>query len=217
MMAIKRLACLLAIGTIVLLGCDFSTLAAQGTVPTQDPNLVHSIVMQTADAAGSQTAVLIPPTLTPSPTSFPSATASITPTATDTFVLPTLIRPATATDIKTGGVVTNSGNWVCQLVSKSPADGTSFPPNSLFTATWTLKNIGSRDWLHSSVDIVNVGGPRLSTSSGYNTTADVPVDSSEPVTVYMTAPAAAGTYTSDWALRNGKILFCPIHISIVVK
>lgn len=219
MIPIKRFRYFLLIATLLMIGCDFSTLLAQPPIPSPNPNTIQSIIRGTAAAAGSQTAVLIPPTLTPSFTPFPSATASITPTSTETFVFafPTVTRPPAPTQPKGGVVITDNGSWGCQVVDQTPSNGTTYNPNDLFSVNWMLKNTGGHTWLHSSIDIVNIGGPTVSSAYAYNTYYDVSTDSSETVTIDMMAPSSAGTYSSNWALRKGVILFCPVSITFTVK
>ncbi len=226
----------LLIVTLFVLGCDISTLAAPAPIPSPNPNVVNTIVVLTAGAAATQTAVLIPPTLTPSFTPFPSQTPSITPTATNTFVFttPTMIKfTKTPTPTKTkkstgggggsggggggGGGGSNTGTWSCALTGQSPSNGASFSASASFTTNWTLKNTGSNTWLHTSVDVVNLGGTLMAANSVYDTLSDVPVGGSATISISMTAPAVTGTYTSNWSLRVGKTLFCPLLVTISVQ
>lgn len=225
----------LLILTLFVLSCDVSTLAAPAPIPSPNPNTINIIVAMTAGAAATQTAVLIPPTLTPSFTPFPSQTPSITPTATGTFVFttPTMIKfTKTPTPTKSkgsgggggggggggsSGGGSNTGTWACTLTAQAPVNGTSFKASTSFTANWTLQNTGSNTWLHTSVDVTNIGGTLMAANTAYDTLSDVPVGGSTTISVPMTAPSSTGTYTSNWTLRVGKELFCPIAVTISVQ
>ena len=207
----------LLITTIFVLSCDVSSLVAPSTIPSPDSNLVQTIIVQTGAAAASQTAALVTPSLTPSSTPLPSQTPSTTPSPTETFVfnLPTPKINPTGTDVK-GATGSKNGAWDCQLVSQSPPDGTSVAANYPFSASWTVQNTGYVVWLRSSVDLIHTGGPQLSSASGYNTHSDVAVGSSESLSLQMTAPSSPGSYTSYWALRASRTIFCPLSVTIMV-
>jgi Ig-like domain from next to BRCA1 gene len=204
MRSIKQPGYFLLIATIFILSCDVSTFLAPLPVPSPDPNLVQSIIVQTAARAGSQTAVLIIPTLTPTYTPFPSQTASTTPSPTETFVF----ILATPTNPKI--------NWNCKLLAQAPQNGTSFAKNKSFTAKWTVQNIGDLAWIHTDLHIINNGGTLLAALSGYNTNSDVSPGASATLNVPMTAPSKSGSYTSKWTLRAKGTVFCPLSVSITV-
>lgn len=221
-----------AVNTIIAQTAAAAATQTALRMPAVGPVSVSTIVAQTAAVAATQTEALIPDTLTPSFTPFPSQTPSITPTSTPTFIfkLKTPTRPPpTKTPVPTkksssgaGGGGHGSGggsssvSWSCQLTGQSPVNGVHFAASSPFTTNWTVKNTSSLTWIHTSIDIVNVGGTNLASSSFFDTFADVAVGGSETVSVNMTAPAGSGTYTSNWSLRVGKTFFCPLSISITV-
>jgi hypothetical protein len=64
--------------------------------------------------------------------------------------------------------------------------------------------------------MVFAGGTNLASDTKFDTGGDVVVGDSETLKLTMTAPASSGTYSSDWSLRNGKELFCPLSVTISV-
>ncbi|MDA8113490.1 MAG: NBR1-Ig-like domain-containing protein [Acidithiobacillus sp.] len=204
----KRIGYLLTIATIFVLGCDVSTLVASQQIPTSVPGIIDTIVAQTAAAAATQTAALIPPTLMPSPTPFPTRTVSVTPINTATFIF----RFPTSANTP----IPVPANGLCSRVSQTPANSTHFASGTSFNVNWTVKNTGDRAWNHTTVDIVYISGSKLSPVLRYDTAADTNVGSSYIVFVPMKAPSAAGTYSMTWALEAGGTTFCSLPLTIIV-
>jgi hypothetical protein len=225
-------------GNINTIVAQTAAAAATQTAALNPPSalgVINTIVVQTAAAAATQTAALIPPTLTPSFTPFPTQTASITPTATQTFIfrMPTAVKPtSTKTPVPAssggssgGGGGGSSGGgggggstttWSCKWVSQTPANSTHFAPGTGFNANWTVKNTGDITWIHTTVDIIYSSGAKLSTQLRFDTTADTSVGSTYVVSVPMTAPATAGTYSMTWSLQAGATTFCSMPLTILV-
>lgn len=236
MNARKRVAYFWLIVTLTALSCDVSTFVPQQSIPTSEPGLIDTIVVQTAAAASTQTAALIPPTLTPSMTRLPTKTPTITPTDTPTFIFklktptkPPSTRTPTPTKKSSGGGGGGGGGggsggggggstatWSCQLTSQSPTNSTHFAPSTPFSMNWTVKNTSSETWLATSVDVTFLSGTNLASGTLFDTTSNTSVGSSYVVTLSMQSPAGSGTYTSNWSLLVGKTLFCPMSITINV-
>ncbi len=210
----RRIGTLLLIITFFILSCDVSSLVAPVPIPTTNPNAVSTIVVLTAGAASTQTALWTLPTLTPTFTPFPSQTPSSTPLPTATFIFAsTYIAP---TAVGTGGIVSGFADFDCLLQGQFPANGAPENAGTRFVTVWSVRNTGTRQWLHSNIDLVFTGGTNLASYSSNDTGADVPPGSSTSIKVTMTAPASSGTYKSNWSLRAGKTLFCPISVTISV-
>lgn len=232
----KRIGYFLTIITIFfVLGCDVSTLAAPQQIPTPIPGIINTIVVQTAAAAATQTAALIPPTLTPSLTPFPTKTPTITPTPTQTvifiFTTPTSVKPTrTKTPVPSSGGGGSGGGsgggnsggggsgatWSCQWISQTPANSTHYAPGTGFNANWTVKNNGDQTWVHTTVDIVFLSGTKTAPLTRYDTTADTGVGASYVMSVPMVAPPTNGTYSMTWALQAGTTTFCSVSLTIIV-
>lgn len=209
-----RNSALLLLATLFVLACDASTLFAGAPIPTPNPDVVNTVVAMTAAAAGTQTAVVNPPTLTPTLTPFPSQTPVDTPLPTATFSFASTYVPPTA--VSTGDV-TSSADLDCHIQGQIPANGTSESRGTKFVTTWTVENSGTMQWLHSNIDIVFTGGKNMASYPRNNTGADVPPGGSTQIKITMTAPASSGTYSSRWMLVQGKTYFCLLSVTISVQ
>jgi hypothetical protein len=98
-----------------------------------------------------------------------------------------------------------------------PVNNIVIPPNTLFTAYWTVKNTDS-NWDAHSVDLVPAGGnitylvdgiDLVNTISG-GTTLVLPE-------VPLLSPGIPGTYNTHWQLRRGSISFCDMYLTIIVQ
>jgi hypothetical protein len=191
--------------------------------PTADPNAVGTFIAQTANAASSQTAAA-QPTLTYTPTLTPTRltdTPSPTATATVIFILstPTPLVIPTFTFISGGGSGsgTSSADFSCQVISVSPANGTSFNPRADFDATWRVRNNGQRTWDRNSIDFIYDSGDRIHKVSGYDLSANVRSGDTTNFSADMEAPQNPGTYSTAWTLRRGNNDFCKMSLTIVVR
>lgn len=195
--------------------------------PTADPGLINTFIAQTANAAASQTAAVVPsdtPTDTPTPTPESTQTPSPTPTATVIFILssPTsLVLPTSislgVTATSSGSASTSSDDLACQVISVSPANGTTFDPRASFDATWRVKNIGQQAWDHNSIDVVYNSGARIHKTGGYDLDSNVKVGEIIDLTVEMRAPRDSGSYTTHWILQASANVFCKMSLTINVR
>lgn len=97
------------------------------SLPTAEPGAVNTYIVQTADAAATQTAAVAPAPVTPSSTAKPTFTVTLSPSPTITFVfiLPGLGVSGTPTlpGIASG---TDKSQYGCKVFSVEPADGTVY-------------------------------------------------------------------------------------------
>src|SRR5262249_43540152 len=138
---------------LVIISCDVSTLAGSpAEAPTPIPGSLNLFIAQTAGAAATQTARLIPPTLTPSFTPYPTFTPPDTDTPSPTFIF-ILFTPTSGGGGGGGNGTTGTAgsDFACSKLSKSPADGTQFSTGQKFTGSWKVKNSGTADWPSTSV------------------------------------------------------------------
>jgi hypothetical protein len=195
--------------------------------PTANPNQVNVFMAQTANAAATRTAAAKPtssPTFTITPTRL-TATPSPTSTSTVIFVLssPTQAVPPTIVIIGGGGGGTGSGGgtssdkYACQILSVSPANGTSMNPRNDFDATWKVKNTGTKTWDRNSVDFIYSSGAKIHKIAGYDLSSDVSSGGTINLGVDMVAPRNSGTYTTTWVLTVGSNNFCSMSLTIVVR
>ncbi len=197
--------------------------------PTADPNAVNTFIVQTANAAASQTAAVLPTsTLTATLTPTPRNTDTPSPTFTSTviFILSSPTKPATPT-LSGGQGGTGSGggsgggsssaDYSCQVTSVSPANGTSFNDRDDFDVTWQVRNNGVKGWDRNSTDFYYLSGSKLHKVAGYDLNRDVDPGQTTTLSVDMQAPKDSGNYTTTWTLRVGSTNFCNVSVTINVK
>lgn len=200
---------------LVLISCDVSTLVAPAPqVTALPPAAIDTIVVMTAQAASTQTAALVPPTLTPTLTPLPTRTPSETPTPTPTFLF--LLATLTRTP-KTPTLGPPSKDLSCSLSNQTPGDGAVMSKNQSFSVTWTVQNTGSGTWDSNSIDFAYASGAKLSSSKLLDLPKSVAPGESVKLTVNMVAPGSADTYKTVWALESGKNTFCRLDLTIKVK
>ena len=199
--------------------------------PTTDPNEINTIIVLTANAASTQTAAAMPTaTFTPSMTpTRPTETPSPTETPTVIFILstPTKMVVPTFTFIPTSGSGSGSGSggssgsssdpYACQILSVSPANGTTMNKESDFDATWKVKNIGTRTWDKNSVDFIYLSGTEMNKRPGYDLSGNVKSGQQISLGADMVSPQKSGNYSTTWALRVGDNEFCKMSLTINVK
>lgn len=191
--------------------------AAAPVMPTLDPNLIGTYIAQTANVASTQTVAALP-TLTPTATftSTPRATDTPEPTATSTVVFifysPTAIVPPTST-----ANATSNKAYSCQVLSVTPANGTSFSGRTDFDAAWKVRNNGQRNWNKDIVDYLYLNGDKIHKVETYDLPKTVRRGETIDLIVDMVAPKNNGTYTTNWTMRAGTEPFCTLSLTIVVK
>lgn len=235
---VRRITIWLILG-LVILGCATPALVTPPpSMPV--PGSVETVIVQTADAAQTQTAILLPPTGTPTLTPLFTSTPSITPTPTATF----LFLLATNTSLPEGlladeleddddsddGNGNNGGSdgfvkptatpseWACRVLSKSPANGAVIPGGSSFRAVWTVENTGTKTWPKKGVDVVYQSGARLNAGKPYyDIPAGVGPGGTVTISVTMDVPKRAKDYSTRWALKVGRTEFCSVQFVFTVR
>jgi len=189
-------------------------------VPAIDPGEVHTIIVQTANAASTRTALARPtntPTVTRTPT--PRETASPAPTATNPFVF---VLPGTTSSLSapTLASITNgtvNSNYGCSIFSTEPANNTVFAPRTDFIATWGVKNIGKKDWFRATMDYVYISGDKLHKVTSYDLPKGVERGKNAFLPVDMVTFKNPGTYTTTWALVADNNYFCKMTLTVIVQ
>ncbi len=201
------------IALVVIMAC-VPTLSTPEAVPTMDANAVGTYIVETAQAAATNTALALPtltPTITLTPT--PRFTDTPVPTATSTIIFilasPTPLAPPTT--------ASSNNAYACQVVSVTPANGTSFPTRTDFDASWAVRNIGKKNWDRGTVDYAYISGDKIHKVSLYDLSQTIKVGDSTNLVVAMSAPKDPGTYVTNWALQAGSNNFCTMTLGIVVK
>lgn len=195
---------------------------ATPAVPTVDSAAIGTFIVQTVNAAGTQTAAARPSD-TPTPSITPTRnteTPSPTPTATVIFVLPSftpIVIPTFTFLPSLGGGGSRSDNFACEVTRVSPPNGSVFEPREDFDLFWTVRNIGQKNWDRNEVDYFYASGDKFHKISGYDLDEDVRTGNSGQLGVDMQAPKDPGTYTTNWMVRIGRNEFCPLRFTIVVR
>ena len=94
-------------------------------------------------------------------------------------------------------------DWAQFVADVTIPDGTYFAPNTAFTKTWRLKNIGTCTWT-TSYQLVFDSGTQMGAPAALNFPITVSPGQTVDLTVNMTAPGAAGNYRGYWKLRNAS-------------
>jgi len=181
---------LLSITSLILSACNMPTKAT----PTPGAgNTLLTSVFQTAIAQPTQpTQGIILPT---ADISTPIATVTLTPPppSATPYSTSTQAPPPTATTVPDQAMV----------VSETIADGNDFLPNTNFTKTWRLKNIGVTTWT-TAYALVFVTGDIMSAKSVNYLPGTVYPGQSIDLSLNMVAPANPGKYKGYWKLRTAS-------------
>lgn len=204
---------------LVLVMACVPTFSSAPPLPTLDPGAINTFIAQTANAASSQTAAVMPAsTSTETLTATPQNTDTPEPTATNTviFILstPTPFVIPTFTGISD---VTGQKNYACAPISVTPVNGTRYDPRVEFDAIWRVKNTGKREWDRKDTDYIYDSGDKLHLISGYDISETVLVGQNIDIIVDMEAPKNPGTYTTFWTLKRNEAEFCKVSLTIVVR
>ena len=179
-------------------------------VPTLAPGELEVIIAQTAARAASETAILIPPTLTPTLTPSPTVTASSTPspTATFLFLLPTVVTNPSGD---------SGGKYSCDITSVSPPFDATLSAGQPFSAHWKLLNNGTETWDRNAIDYSYFSGAKIFEGpKARDLDASIGIGGTMEIVIKMNAPKEPGTYTSVWKLNIGQESFCSMTIIIIV-
>ena len=174
---------------------ELANILTQTAVPmVQEPSATNTAAPSATVPIPSDTPVPLADTATPLP---PTATQTpILPSATLTRTnTPIVVIPPTATPIPC-----NAAKFVADVTIP---DGTVFLPNSSFTKTWRIKNVGTCTW-NMQYDLVFYNGSQMSAPGAVDFPASVAPGQEVDLSVNLTAPKDNGTYRSNWKLRDDK-------------
>ncbi len=163
----------------------------------ENSSVVLTSVAQTVQSRQTQGAFeTLVANLTAQPTQTPGAgmITPVAPTSTPQVSVQTPI-PATATPVPT------PCDWASLVDDISIPDGALMVPGQAFTKTWRLKNIGTCTWT-PEYSIVFVEGSSLGAPASVKINSTVYPGGTVDVSVAMVAPNAAGSYISNWLMKN---------------
>ena len=219
------LALLLLVPLLLLVGCSNPSSRSKIT-----PTINITQARQTVEARLTQVAA------TPLASSIPAASPTLTTTLAAQTPVPTSQAsptPPTAPPANGPTATENPQPTVDAACDRAAPgypsidatidDDTEFSPEKSFTKIWRLSNEGSCTW---SKDYAAVwfSGEKLSEGLSVPLGRQVRPGESVEISVDMVSPATAGTYQSNWKLRNaGGVLFgigpngdAPFWVRIVV-
>jgi len=169
---------------LVALVC-LAVVATACTSPEQNESAISTAVALTVQAGTTE----IPPpptgTLDPALLVQPTLTAAPTPTSEATLIS----APSDPDCVH------------AELTGEYPPDRTVLKPNTSFTKTWTIKNVGTCTW-DTSYQLIFWSGELMGGSTYYNLPEIVPPGDDISISVFLQSPAAEGFYTGYWRLKT---------------
>lgn len=187
----KRISTSLMILTliVILAACNLPSRNSQATT---DPNTVFTAAALTVQAKlDENTPIPAAPTTAPAqeePTQAPSVETTQAPSAT--------AQPSPT--------ATKKPCDVAEFVEDiTVPDNTIFPPNTSFTKTWRLKNVGTCTW-DTGYALVFDSGASMGAPASIAFPGEVAPGQSIDLSIDLKAPAEPDTYTGNWKLRNSS-------------
>jgi hypothetical protein len=108
---------------------------------------------------------------------------------------------ATPTPKPTATPISRPCNAVKFVADVTIPDGTNFSPNTEFTKTWRLENVGTCNWT-SDYDLIFVDGNRMEARKAIELPGRVKPGERVDLSVSMVSPDEAGDYRGLWMLRS---------------
>ena len=150
---------------------------------------ISTAVAQTVQAGQSLTQVTnletALPTLTPATTTEATAAPAVTPTSG-----PTLVSAPSDPNCASAS-----------LIGENPPDNAILRPGEYFWKTWTIKNTGTCTWT-TSYSLIYWSGDLMGGLTSYPLTEEVAPDEQKDISIYLQAPATAGTFAGYWRLQT---------------
>ncbi len=196
---------LISLAVFLLTACQLVSNTATPTDPldsirTEVARTVEALsteIVATDQAAQTQTAIFfVPSPLPPTPEPTPAPTLS----------LPTDPPVPTAAPLPSPSPSASCDQ--AAFIDETIPDGSQFPPGTVFTKTWTLRNAGSCAW-NADYDVVFSSGDPMNAPTAISLPKDsVPPGSNVTISIPFTTPLVGGSYRADFKLRNAEgVLF----------
>jgi hypothetical protein len=179
--------------------CNLLSLAAQSQTTPE----VVGIYTLVANTLAAQTQQTFQTQIAEAGGTQPPASETVEPSSqvTETEQIPTDTQPApTSTPLPPTPIPTPC-NWAAFIKDVSVPDGTDFFPNTSFTKTWRLQNIGTCTW-NSNYSLVFYSGNAMGGPSSTRLNATVYPGQTIDLSVTLTAPSTANRYTGYWKLAT---------------
>jgi hypothetical protein len=191
---LKTIIPVISLAAFILSACNMPTSAT--ATPTEGVSAIYTAAAQTIVAKAALA------TATPKPTETAKPTETPLPVATATQQIVSSPIPQ---------IVCDRSAYVSDVTIP---DNTVVTPGQVFDKTWALLNTGSCAWT-TAYSMTFVSGERM---GGNSTPLGQSVASQQQanVTVKLTAPTVAGTYTGYWRLANSQGSQFGQQVSVVI-
>ncbi|PKN93283.1 MAG: hypothetical protein CVU44_10345 [Chloroflexi bacterium HGW-Chloroflexi-6] len=193
-----------------------ATPAPEGMLETIVAATVQALPTITPLPTGTETPR--PTRLPPTPIFTPTPGVSVTPFPTFTLT-PTLTETPTEVGVAARqGVYQGSGNYACMVMNQKPTNWSKFEPGTLIYATWTVKNVGAKEWGKGDLDVVYQSGTKTY-EYGPKQELSITVKPGETrdIVIVVRAPSSGGDYLTTYGLERGDNLFCQLIMGISVR
>ncbi|MDX9992903.1 MAG: NBR1-Ig-like domain-containing protein [Anaerolineales bacterium] len=166
----------------------------------------------------SETPLLRATRLPPTEIFTPTLSVSITPFPTFTMT-PTLTETATEVGVASRqGIYQGSGNYACMVMDQRPINFTKFKPGTLVYATWTVKNVGAKEWTKGGLNIVYSSGTKINEyAPSQPLSFTVKPGETREIVIVIRAPDKGGDYQTIFALERGGNEFCEFILGVSVR
>jgi len=168
---------------LIVLAC-LALLVTACVSSAQNESTIATAVAQTVQAEATDVPPLPTATLDPALLAQPTLTPAFTPTSEATLIS----APSDPDCIH------------AELVSEYPPDRTVFKPNTSFTKSWTIKNVGTCTW-DTSYQLIFWSGELLGGSTYYNLPEVVLPDDDITISIILQSPGSEGIYRGYWRLK----------------
>lgn len=176
---------------VALTGCNMPQNAIVGST------LSPSRVFETVNARLTDVVAPVEFTTGPSPTPNSPATPSVT------VVPTTAVLPASATE-KTPTLGASCDQAAAGIpIDVTIPDDTRMQPGQVFTKIWRLRNTGSCTW-SEEYQVFRFSGEAMAAPDSVPLSEAVAPGQSVEIAIDMVAPKEAGTFQSNWKLRNAR-------------
>ena len=204
-MKTKKLYPIFALILIAILACNIPAAQVAG------PDLAATYAAQTVAVEQTLAGITSPGGQTPNVPPLQATTQAVVP--------PTARPTATWTIMPTITLTPQPCNKAKYMNYETIPDNTVFPTNTAFTKLWRVRNDGTCTWT-TAYSVYFFSGDQMSAPISVPLTRNVYPGETYDISIPMTAPSSAGTYTGNWKMKdqNGaNFVTNPFYVKIIVQ